>query len=368
MAALPAATARRPARRAAGTGPDPAGPGSPGSPTWPSAVARPRIRGIWASPQPVGSGMEFDLTRLRIFREVAARRSFTAAAAALGLTQPAVSQQVAKLERELDAVLLDRSSRVVVPTAPGRALLVHTEAVLRRLEEARREVAELSRPEGGELHLAAFPSAAVTIVAPVIAAWCAAAPGARVRLTEGDPPQTLPAVLRGDVDVALAYEYGTPAVPHDARLRWSAVAHDPMAVALPAGHPLTAAAAVEPGALADEPWITPHESGCLDALLEACRRAGFTPRTVFRTNDYVTMLGLVRAGVGVAVVPRLLAIGAMPDGVTLRHLAGSPLVRTISAVTRDGGYRAPGLDRLLHVVRDVVPRLGSPQVPLVPAA
>jgi DNA-binding transcriptional LysR family regulator len=313
---------------------------------------------------------DLGLGRLRIFREVATRGSFTAAATALRLTQPAVSQQIAKLEKEFGTALLDRQPRAVTVTPPGRVLLTHVDAVLARMEDARREVAALAHPHGGELALAAFPSASVTVVAALIAAWSSASPRGQVRVSEADPPAALPGVLKGDFDVALAYDYLPLRINPDPRLNVTDVAQDPMAAALPAGHPLAGDVAVPLHALEPFPWIAPHDCICHDALALACRQAGFRPRIVAHTNDYLTMLGLVRARVGVAVVPRLIAAGAgaVPDGVVLRPLARAPLVRTITMVNRSTGYRAPGVERMLRTVREAVPALGHPDLPLSPAA
>ena len=314
---------------------------------------------------------DLDLARLRIFREVASRGSFTAAATALRLTQPAVSQQVAKLEKELGAVLLDRSARAIVVTPPGRALLGHVDAVFARLEDARREVGALAHPDGGQLTLAAFPSASATIVAPLVAAWSAASRDGRVLVSEVDPPASLPGVVRGDFDLALAYDYPVlPRAPRDPRLAATDVVHDRMAVVLPPGHPLADRAELPLAELAPHPWVAPHDCGCHDALLVACCRVGFRPRIVAHTNDYLTMLGLVRAGVGVAVVPRLIAAGAntVPEGVVLRPLTGTGLVRTLSVISRNSGYQAPGVERMVGIVRRLVPTLGRADLPLAPAA
>src|SRR5512142_948196 len=117
-----------------------------------------------------------DVVRLRIFREVVAGGSFTAAAGALGITQPAVSQQIAKLEQEIGAPLLDRSGRGVRLTRPGQVLLGHTERILDQLTQAGRELAAAIEHGGEELRMVAFPSAAATVVPPVVAAFRRAAP------------------------------------------------------------------------------------------------------------------------------------------------------------------------------------------------
>jgi DNA-binding transcriptional LysR family regulator len=311
---------------------------------------------------------ELDIARLRIFSKAADHGSFTAAAAALGLSQPAVSQQIAKLEKDLGVVLFERSPRAVRLTGPGKVLLGHTEAVLARLEDARRELAALSGPDAGELALAAFPSASATIVPPVIGAFRQSLPGVQIRLAEADPPLSLPQLLDGGHDVALAYDYPLLAQPRDRRLRWQILAQDSMAVALPEDHPLARRSAVPLNALRQQTWVAPYATVCRDALVQACRSTGFSPRVSAETNDYMAMLGLVRAGVGVAVVPRLVAAITVPPQLVLLPLAGTRLARTVAAVTRASGYQPASLRQLLQTMQLLVPRLGHPQLPFAAAA
>jgi DNA-binding transcriptional LysR family regulator len=141
-----------------------------------------------------------------------------------------------------------------------------------------------------------------------------------------------------------------------------------MAVALPADHPLAAATPIGLSALADDQWIAPHPCGCREALEVACRQAGFTPMVVSETNDYPAMLGLVAAGVGVAVVPRLIAALAVPRGVVLRPLAPGRLRRTVAAVTTRGGHRPPIRLKMIRLLQTMSCGLADPELPLSPAA
>jgi molybdate transport repressor ModE-like protein len=109
-----------------------------------------------------------DVRRMRILREVADRGSFSAAADALHLTQSAVSQQIAALERETGATLLERNHGRVRLTDPGRSLVSHADAVITRLEEAERELADIAHVRGGRLRVVSFPTAGATLVANAV--------------------------------------------------------------------------------------------------------------------------------------------------------------------------------------------------------
>jgi DNA-binding transcriptional LysR family regulator len=305
-----------------------------------------------------------DATRLTVFREVACRGSFTAAATALGISQPAVSQHIAKLEQEIGTALVVRSGRGLRLTHPGEVLLRRSERLLAYLRETSDELAAVSGAEAGELRMVAFPSASTTIVPPAVGTFRRQFPQASVTLREAEPPEALPALLAGEYDLAVVYDYPLLAAPRDARLHWSPLAEDEMAAALPAGHPLAAADQVSLASLAGEPWVASHPSVCRDALEHACRQTGFAPDVVSDTNDYLAMLGMVAAGVGVAVVPRLIAVSSLPAGVALRPLTANPLRRTVAAVTGRSGHRPPLRDRMVAILAASIGELAHPDLPM----
>jgi DNA-binding transcriptional LysR family regulator len=305
-----------------------------------------------------------DATRLRVFREVVGCGSFTAAATLLQISQPAVSQHIAKLEQEVGAALLVRTGRSVQLTPPGQILLRRTEQLLAHLRDTADELAAATGADSGELRMVSFPSASASIVPPVVGAFRRLVPRAIVTLREADPPDALPALLAGHHDLAVAYDYPVLRLPRDPRLDWQVLAEDQMAAAVPAGHPLAAAEQIPLAGLAAEDWVTPHPSACRDALELACRQAGFAPAVVSETNDYLAMLGLVAAGVGVAVVPRLVAAAAVPAGAALRPLVANRLRRVVAVVTSPNGHRPPILHTMLHLFQSMVCELAHPDLPL----
>jgi len=301
-----------------------------------------------------------DTARFRAFLAVAECGSFTAAAVALNITQPAVSQHVAKLEREVGATLLERSARRVALTPAGEVLLRHARRLLTGLDDARRELAAVARSDAGGLRVAVFPSAAATFAPAVIARLLAAFPKVNVAMSELDPPAAVPRVLGGDAELAVVYSYPLVSGPPDPRLVCEQIGVDRMAVAVPADSVLAARPEIELADLAVHTWIAPGASACRDALAEACRRAGFAPDVAAETNDYQAMLRMVGAGVGVAVVPRLVASMAPAGSVVLRPLARSRLERVASVAYRAQAALTPAMQLMNTLLAEAAQETAGP--------
>src|ERR671918_53435 len=154
-----------------------------------------------------------DLKRLRILREVAAHGSFSAAASALYLSQSAVSQQVATLEREVGMTLLERTREGPKLTHGGRVVVGHAEAAIARLEEAEVELAAIAGLEGGELRLASFASASATLLTEAISIFHERHPNVRLSIADAEPEESLPRLRGGELDLALSFDY--PSVPRE---------------------------------------------------------------------------------------------------------------------------------------------------------
>jgi len=176
-----------------------------------------------------------DVRRLRVLHAVSAYGSVTAAAAALGYSAPAVSQQLAALEREVGMRLTERAGRGVSLTPAALILVAHTDALLARLEAAEADLAALRDQIAGRVALAAFPSAAASLVPAAWAALAGSAPQVRLDLTEMEPEESLPAVLRGETDVAIAHEYDLLPRPLDPLFERRELLRDPVLVAADAG-------------------------------------------------------------------------------------------------------------------------------------
>jgi DNA-binding transcriptional LysR family regulator len=239
-----------------------------------------------------------DVRKLRLLRELAHRGTIAAVAEALSYTASAVSQQLSALEREAGVPLLERTGRRVVLTPAAHALVQHTETILAVLEQAATDLAGSRTGLTGALRIGAFPSAVRTILSPALVALSREHPGLELMVTELDP-STVPAALRaGALDVALvqAYDY-VPAEP-DPALDTEPLFEETVYLAAPTAGPLRARR--------DASWIvgTPGTL-CHTMTVRACQAAGFTPRVRHHADDFGTVLALVAAGQGVALVPEL---------------------------------------------------------------
>jgi DNA-binding transcriptional LysR family regulator len=266
---------------------------------------------------------------LRVLRTVATSGSFSAAARRLGCTQPAVSQQMKALEGSVGTPLLVRTGREMRLTQAGEALVRHAGGILAGLTAAEEEVAAIAGLRAGRVRLVSFPSGSSTLVPAALAALRAAHPGTRVSLEEAEPPRSVELLRAGDCDVALAFRYEDAADAGDDAGEWADLVVRPLLtdrlVALvPERHRLAGAGTVAIAELADEPWIAGCPR-CRGRLVQVCASAGFTPRIDFATDDYPAVVGLVGAGLGVAVLPQLAIESVRPRGV--RTVALEPAVR-----------------------------------------
>jgi len=301
-----------------------------------------------------------ELRRLRLLHALAGYGTVNAAAEALHLTGPAVSQQLATLEREVGIPLVRKQGRRLTLTDAGRVLVAHTNVLLDQLAAAEADLLALRTEIAGTVRIGAFASATATLVAT---AWrsVAAEHGERLvlRVAGMEPEESLSALARGEIELALAHFYDLlPCALPPACERFDLLT-DPVVVALPdkdaadhGGRP------VDLASLGDRAWLSvPSDTSCHEMLQRACGVAGFVPRVIAQIGDYAAVLALIAAGAGVTLLPRL---GAqhVPSGVALLPLA-RPINRHIFAVTRHRGDRHPAvstvLEHLDRAARDLTP-------------
>ncbi|MDN3020680.1 LysR family transcriptional regulator [Streptomyces sp. S.PB5] len=290
-----------------------------------------------------------DVRRMQVLRAVVSSGSVTGAAAVLGYTPSAVSQQIAALEKEARTDLLERVGRGVRPTAAGLLLTEYADTISRQVAEAETALADLLAGRTGRLSVRYFATAGASLVAPAVARLRTDHPGVQVELKLIDPEDPLPDVREGRADLALVV--GSRASAHDG-VRLLHLLDDPYLAVLPEGHPLAAAEVLEMTDLAGEPWVGSEWPGpCLDAQLRACDAAGFRPRFVVESEDYVTAQGFVAAGLGVSMIPRLgLGVGLRP-GVVVRELRGPEPSRSIYAAVRETAPPQPALRAFIAAMR-----------------
>jgi DNA-binding transcriptional LysR family regulator len=296
-----------------------------------------------------------NVNRLRIFSEVAARGSFSAAADALSYTQSAVSQAVATLEAELGVALIERERGGIRPTEAGLALIGHADGILARLDAAEQEVAAIAGLRGGRLRIASFPTAGATLMPLAVAEFSAVHPEVELSLAEGEPEEIGPRLRAGEFDLVLLFEFRGVNEKLAAKMRRTQLLEDPMYLALPRDHPLTAKPVVILEDLRDQSWIqTAASSPCARHVVRCCHAAGFEPAVSFESDDYLTVQGLVAAGVGVALIPQL-ALSSVRDDIAVRPLHPQSPVRKVIAATGQGNV-PPSAEAMLKVLGAVAER------------
>jgi DNA-binding transcriptional LysR family regulator len=287
-----------------------------------------------------------DLHRLRLLQEFAERGTIAATAAALGYTPSAVSQQLAALEREAGAALLDRSARAAELTDAGRRLAGRATEILGLIEAAE---ADLSAPEPvGRVAISAFPTAAVAF-APALTRIVRAHHGLNLLLRQTQGDEGLRQVRAGQVDVAIVDDWtGQPPRTETGGLRFYPLVRDSLVLVVPRRH--WAADAAEPVALrrlSGEPWLAPPAGEpsrrAVDRVLAG---AGATPSAPWEFEGLATILSLVARGIGVAILPRL-TLAAGEGRVAVRELPGRSPARQVYAVARESGVRRPSVAVIL---------------------
>jgi DNA-binding transcriptional LysR family regulator len=303
-----------------------------------------------------------NVNRLRILIEVANRGSFSAAADALSYTQSAVSQQVAALEAETGVTLLERLPRGVRLTPAGEVLLKYAEGIIARLHAAEAEMAAIAGLRGGQLRMASFPTAGATLMPLAIAIFRAQHPEVELSLAEGEPEEVAPRLSAGEFDIALLFEFEGTSESLGPELTRIPLFEDPMFLALPADHALSRRRTLRLENLRAEAWIqTSASSPCAQHVVRSCHAAGFEPIVSFESDDYQTVQGLVAAGVGVALIPKLALSGARDD-IAIRALSPHSPVRDVIAATPEGTRLTAAAAAMRQILTDVAARFAGPDI------
>lgn len=296
-----------------------------------------------------------ELRSLRYFVVLAEELHFGRAAKRLAMTQPPLSLSIRGLERELGVVLFARTRRKVALTDAGAAFLEGARATLARAALAAEDAQRAQRGETGGLAVGYLAATAYTLLPLVLRDFLRGYAGVKLELRELNLPQQAGALLKGDIDVGLL----RPPVG-EAELASETILAEPFVLALPARHPLGALRRVPAKRLAGEPFIMfPRQAGLVfhDLVMGFCLRNGFTPRVAQEANQTHTVIGLVSAGIGVALVPASAQkIGLA--GVTYRPLReATPRSRTALAWRR--GDASPVVAAFLDVARRVAKQVNS---------
>ncbi len=186
----------------------------------------------------------FDVKQLRVLQAVGEHGSFSAAADALSYTQPAISQQIAALEKRAGTTLVDRGSRGVRLTDAGRTLVAHAEVVIARLAAAEAELEAIAGIRGGRVRLSSFPTAGASILPPAVAEFTRRHPEVELNFMEREPEDASASLRAAELEIAIVFEYSEMKQPEFDRMYEGIELHhlvdDPMYLALPRNHPLAA--------------------------------------------------------------------------------------------------------------------------------
>lgn len=299
--------------------------------------------------------MELSLHRLRMLRELRRRGTVTATAAALHYTASAVSQQLAQLERDVGAKLIERSGRRVLLTELGMILTDHAEDILKSVERATTALEEAQGGVTARLTGGVWASVASGLLPRALTALAAEHPGIEVRTRELAPEDTAGAVRDGSLDFSFVIEYSDLPMPWDAALTKVVIAVERMHAAVPEGSVHTAA--VRMPELADSPWILAGPRSHFGrAVRLACQRYGFEPKIDHEVGEQATALAMVGAGLGVTLVSDL-GLSLLPPGVKIVALT-EPVMRTVSIAHRASSGTRPSLQLVIEAVRAAAAEMG----------
>ncbi|MGW5684749.1 LysR family transcriptional regulator [Nonomuraea sp. NPDC003754] len=289
---------------------------------------------------------------LRVLVEVGRRGSFSGAAEVLSMTQPAVSRQIAMLERHTGVTLFHRRPRGVQPTEAGRAAIEQAMAVLDGMSLFETRLRAFATADTGRVRVTAFPSAATRFVPESFRRFAADHPGVELSLKVGGPDVACPVtagLVEGATDVALLTSWDP--VP-DPELEVLDLFDDELLVALPAGHPLAAGERVRLADLAAEPWIDGTHPDGLAPVAQLRAAMGRAPRIAHLCDDWNGRQGLVAAGVGVMLHPSIAGM-AVRSGIRLVEPAPRLPARRISAAVLPAPGRPPAVSAYLRVLREM---------------
>jgi LysR family hydrogen peroxide-inducible transcriptional activator len=265
--------------------------------------------------------------QLRYFLAVAQTGRFTAAAKACHVSQPSLSIQIAKLESELGGSLFERNRRGGKLTARGETFLPRARAILDQMEGAREDAQALSGLTLGRVGLGCMPTTGAHLLPPILTAFRKSHPKIQVQLKEESSPDLARDLEQGEIELAILDEAGIlPGLDHQKLLV------EELLLALPSKHPLAGKGALSLKQMAEEPFILMKSGhGFRQITLDLYRKAGLEPRVVFESGGIETVQAMVAAGLGISLVPQMVAI---TPGVAYASLSSPKAARTLSLAWR----------------------------------
>ncbi|MFS8204013.1 LysR substrate-binding domain-containing protein [Streptomyces sp. CWNU-52B] len=294
--------------------------------------------------------------RLRLLTQLDTLGTVRAVAQAARLSPSSVSQQLAVLETETGAQLLERTGRRVRLTSAGLILARRARSILDHMESVEAELRGFGELPAGLVRLGTFQSAVHPLVVPAVTRLAREYPHLDVEILELEPHASMPALRVGDADIIVTTT-DFDELPLGPDLDLVPLASDPILLVLPPGHP-AGRGPVDLAAFADEPWSFDIPNSYMSNLaLRLCRQARFEPRVVCRFSNYMMALQHVEAGLSIALLPGL-AVDHRRYRVTTRELA-TPVTRSITAAIRGNSPTRAAVRVVLDALRQDVSLQGT---------
>ena len=287
-----------------------------------------------------------DLGQLRYFTKIVEHRSFTRAAQDCSVSQPALSQQIAKLEKELGQPLFERQGRSIRLTPAGQVLQTQAEEILKLVDDAKRQITDDG--ETGRICISAIPTIAPYFLPELLAAVGDQFPRANFVISEDTTETLLKRCSNGDVDV------GILALPASAKyLSFEPFLEEELLLALPVGHRLCSRAKISSKDIADEQFVLLGDTHCLvDSIETFCNQKNIQPITTSRIEQLVTIQNLVSMGHGVSFVPKMAAFDDLGGKVVYRSLSGDKPTRKIAVCYNPFRYQSQLLSNFLKALNE----------------
>ncbi len=288
-----------------------------------------------------------EMHQLRYFVKAAELGNFTRAAEHCLVSQPSLSQQIAKLEHELGQPVFERLARKVVLTDAGRILLDHAQTILSLVEEVKSRIADQQQSGRGRVSVAAIPTVAPYLLPKILKHYASRFPHALVEIHEEVTEVAVRMCLDSEVDVILL------ALPlEEPQLHVETLFREELWAALPRGHTLAAREQLALEDLAEEPFILLNEAHCLtDDVLAFCRQQSFRPKVTCRGSQLSTIQQLIALGHGVSLLPRLAVDADQSKQRVYRRLVGRP-ARTLVMAWNAHRYQSRLTQELIATIRE----------------
>jgi len=289
-----------------------------------------------------------DVRRLAVLVAIVDCGSVTAAAAELGYSPSAVSQQLQRLERETGHPLVRRQPRGIVPTEAGALLASHGRYVLRRLRAAEAELDELAGLRRGRIAIGTFPTVGSTLVPLAVQRFRHDYPDVRLDVHSARYDELVALIQEGAIGLSLLWDYEWNRID-DPELTLTPLMEDPTVLVVAQDHRLGRTRHTTMAGLEHEEWVVRKRDHPVAEVLErSTRAAGFTPSIAFEANDYQEALAMVSVGLGIALMPRTAVPTARPD-VRVVSLGQQAPSRRIVLAHRADRIRPPG-ERAMHQI------------------